>query len=202
MPISRLIILIVRVNYLFVSPWIILGIPPVALFQQSSLFTILIAAIGLVGTLFGKRKMTLLASFSLLSLLVWEKAAGDLFGLAAPDTAVFMLRFMGVLFFMEASGVVLTFDWTNKTLSSKQDAISMATREKAMEWTLGQLVELGKLTLAAVGLSLGLLVLGSIVSLSFNQLAFTGILVLGSVVAILFLLTNRREPAGPVQRDR
>jgi hypothetical protein len=200
-PISRLVIPIVRVNYLFIPPWIILGIPSVALFQQSALFAILIAAIGLMGTFFGRGKMAFLASFSLLSLLVWEKAAGDLFGLAAPDTAVFMLQFMGVLFFMEASGVVLTFDWTNKTLRSKQDAISLAARQKVLDWTLGQLFQLGKLTLAAVGLSLGLLVLGSIVSVSFNQLAFTGILVLGSVVAILFLLTNRREPAGPAQRN-
>jgi hypothetical protein len=196
---SRLVIPIVRVNYLFVSPWIILGIPPAALFQQSALFTILIAAIGLTGMLRGRRRLASVASLSLLSLLVWEKAAGDLFGLGAPDTAVLMFQFMGVLFFMEASGVVLTFDWTNKVLSSKRDDISMAVRGRVLEWTLGQLVELGKLTLAAVGLSLGLLVLGSVLNVSLNQLAFTAILVLGSAVAVLFLLTNRREPAGPVQ---
>ncbi len=149
----------------------------------------------------GKRKVASVASLSLLSLLVWEKTAGDLFGLAAPDTAVLMFQFMGVLFFMEASGVVLTFDGTNKVLGSKRDDISMAARERALEWTLGQLVELGKLTLAAVGLSLGLLVLGSVLNVSFNQIGFTAILVLGSAVAILFLLTNRREPAGPAQHN-
>jgi len=43
-------------------------------------------------------------------------------------------------------------------------------------------------------LSLGLLILGSLVSISFNQIAFSGVLVLAAVVAIFILLTYRREP--------
>ncbi len=173
-----------------------------ALFEQPTFFAILIAGIGLVGMLLRRRRVAIATSLSLLALLIWEKVAGDLFRLPAPDTAVFILQFMGVLFFMEASNVVLTFDRTNELLSLKRDDISNAARRTVLEWTLGQLVELGKLTLSAVGLSLGLLILGSLVSLSLNQLAFTAILALGSVVAILFLLTNRREPAGPARRDK
>jgi hypothetical protein len=63
-----------------------------------------------------------------------------------------------------------------------------------MEWVRVQLLSLGKLTIAASGLSLGLIVLGSLVSVSVNLLAFSGILALASVVAIFILLTYRREP--------
>lgn len=149
--------------------------------------------------LLGRRRIAYVASLSLLSLLVWGKVAADLFGLASPDTAALMSEFMGVLFFMEASGVVLTLDWTDRVLSSKQDDVSIAMRGRVLEWARGQLFELGKLSVAAVGLSLGLLVLGSVVSVSFNQLAFTAILVLGSAAAVLFLLINKREPAGRVE---
>ena len=50
------------------------------------------------------------------------------------------------------------------------------------------------MTLGAFMLSIGLLVFGSLVNVSVDQLAFAGILVLASVIAILFLLTHRREP--------
>ena len=55
-------------------------------------------------------------------------------------------------------------------------------------------MSLGRLTLAAFGLSLGLLVIGGIVSVSVNQLAFSGILVIVAVIALVVLLTYRREP--------
>ena len=63
-----------------------------------------------------------------------------------------------------------------------------------MEWARVQLLSLAKLTIAASGLSLGLLILGSIVSVSVNQIAFSGVLALAAVVAIFILLTYRREP--------
>jgi len=63
-----------------------------------------------------------------------------------------------------------------------------------MEWARVQLFSLTKLTIAAFGLSLGLLILGSIVSVSVNQIAFSGVLALAAVVAIFILLTYRREP--------
>jgi len=63
-----------------------------------------------------------------------------------------------------------------------------------MEWARVQLFSLAKLTAAAFGLSLGLLILGSIVNVSVNQIAFSGVLVLAAVVVIFILLTYRREP--------
>ncbi len=193
---------LLRANYLLVAPWIVLSIPPAALLEQPVIVTIAIAALGLLGMIGKSRRTVILASSSLILLLVWEKAAGDLFGLGAPDTALFILQFMGVLFFMEASLVTLTFDSTSRVLASKMDEVSRVLRVRAIEWAQVQLVELGKLTLAAIGLSLGLLVLGSVLSVSFNQLGFTAFLVLVSVVVVLFLLTNRREPSGIAQRDR
>ncbi len=193
---------LLRANYLLVAPWIVLSIPSAALLGQPVVFTVVIAALGLLGIMWRSRRTVIFASSCLLLLLVWEKAAGDLFALGAPDTAVFILQFMGVLFFMEASLVTLTFDSTNRILASKKDEISTALQARALEWAQVQLVQLGKLTLAAIGLSLGLLVLGSLVSVSFNQLGFTAFLVLVSVVVVLFLLTNRREPAGVAQRER
>ena len=122
-----------------------------------------------------------------------------MFGLGAPDTAVFILQFMGVLFFMEASNVALTFDSISRALKSKQDDFTVVARSQVSRWAQFQLIELGKLTVAAIGLSLGLLVLGSVLSVSFSQLGFTAFLVLASVVVVLFLLTHRREPAGPAE---
>jgi hypothetical protein len=68
---------------------------------------------------------------------------------------------------------------------------------RVTKWERVQLLSLGKLTLASFGLSLGLLILGSLVSVSVNQIAFSGILVLAAVVAIFILLTFRREPEEP-----
>jgi hypothetical protein len=62
------------------------------------------------------------------------------------------------------------------------------------KWERVQLFNLGKLTLASFGLSLGLLTLGGLASVSINQIAFSGVLVLVAVVAIFVLLTYRREP--------
>jgi len=88
----------------------------------------------------------------------------------------------------------LTLDSAIKPLEGKNDDLSESARMRAMRWERVQLFNLGKLTAASFVLSLGLLILGSLVSISFNQIAFSGVLVLAAVVAIFVLLTYRREP--------
>ena len=136
----------------------------------------------------------LAASGSLLVLIVWGKVAADLYGLLGPDSAVLLLQFMLVIFLMEASTTALTLDSAIKPLEGKNDDLSESARMRAMRWERVQLFNLGKLTAASFVLSLGLLILGSLVSISFNQIAFSGVLVLAAVVAIFVLLTYRREP--------
>ena len=136
----------------------------------------------------------LAASGSLLVLIVWGKVTADLYGLPGPDSAVLLLQFMLVIFLMEASTTALTVDSAIKPLEGKNDALSESARMRAMRWERVELFNLGKLTAASFVLSLGLLILGSLVSISFNQIAFSGVLVLAAVVAIFVLLTYRREP--------
>jgi hypothetical protein len=130
----------------------------------------------------------------LLLLIVWGKVAGDIYGLPGPDSALLLLQFMLVIFLMEASTTVLTFDSNIKQLEGKTDNLSSLARMQVMKWERVQLFNLGRLTLASFGLSLGLLILGSLVSVSVNQIAFSGILVLAAVVAVFVILTYRREP--------
>ena len=130
-------------------------------------------------------------------MIVWGKVAGDIYGLPGPDSALLLLQFMTVIFLMEASNALLTVDSTIKELEDRNDDLSALARTQVMKWETVQLFNLGKLTLASFGLSLGLLVLGSIVSVSVNQIAFSGILVLAAVAAIFVLLTYRREPEQP-----
>ena len=140
------------------------------------------------------RTAVLAASGSLLLLIVWGKVAGDIYGLPGPDSALLLLQFMLVIFLMEASATALIFDSTIKQLEGKNDDLSALARMRVMKWERVQLLSLGKLTLGAFGLSLGLLILGSLVSVSVNQIAFSGVLVLAAVTAIFILLTYRREP--------
>jgi len=140
------------------------------------------------------RNAVWLASVSLLLLTVWGKVASDLYGLPGPDSALLLLQFMLVIFLMEASTTALTFDSTIKQLEGKDDDLSALARMRVVNWERVQLLNLGKLTIASFGLTLGLLIIGSLVSVSVNQIAFSGILVLGAIVAIFILLTYRREP--------
>ncbi len=135
-----------------------------------------------------------LASVALLLLIVWGKVAGDIYGLPGPDSALLLFQFLLVIFLMEASTVTLTFDSTIKHLKGKSDDLSAEARMRVMNWERVQLFNLGKLTIASFGVSLGLLILGSFVSVSANQIAFSGILVLAIVIAIFILLIYRREP--------
>lgn len=140
------------------------------------------------------RAAVLLGSSSLALLIVWGKIASDIYRLPGPDSALLLFQFMVVISLTEASTTTLTFDYAMKRLEDKNDSFSEVEKKKVTEWVGGQLLSIGKLTIAASGLSLGLIVLGSIVSVSVNLLAFSGILALASIVAIFILLTYRREP--------
>ena len=182
------------VNHPFITAWIVFSVPPTAIFHQSIPAAIAIAVVGFVGMATGNRLATTFASASLLSLLIWSKVASDLYGLPSPDTALLLSQFMLVLFLMEASNATLALRKTISRLAEKNDGTSNAARMRIREWFRVQLVGLGKMTLGGFALSLGLLVLGSTISVSVNQLAFTGALVLVVVVSLLFLLTHHREP--------
>jgi hypothetical protein len=191
---SRVIIPLLRINYLFLVPWIILSIPQAVIYGQSILLTASITILGVAGMALRSRTATSLASVSLLFAMIWAKIAGDLFRLPAPDTALLLLQFMLVILLMEASNTALTFVTSMRQTRRMSDEFSSTIGARVTRWARSQLIGLGKLTLGAFTLSLGLVVFGSIVSVSVNQLAFTGILVLASVIAILFLLTHKREP--------
>ncbi len=104
------------------------------------------------------------------------------------------MQFVSVIFFMEASRVVLSFDRESSELGGRTDEGARAVIERSEKWVRGQLVGQARLSIGALGLSLVLLVLGGFTSVSINQLAFSAILVLIVVGALLFLITQRREP--------
>lgn len=185
---------LLKVNYVFLAAWIVLSLPPIALAQQSVLVLAAVAIIGFVGMLTGSRTAIFIASGTLLLLVVWGKVATDIYSLPGPDSALFLLQFMLVIFLMQASTVVLISDSIFKQLKGKNDELSSIAWVRVMNWKQVQLSSLGKLMLASFGLSLGLLILGSLVSVSVNQIGFSGVLVVAAVVAIFVLLTYRREP--------
>jgi hypothetical protein len=135
-----------------------------------------------------------MASASLIVLIVWGKIANDIYGLPQPDSAFLLLQFMVVILLREASTAALSFDEVYNQLKGKNDDMSTWDRRQVLEWARSQLLNLAKFTLAAFGLSLGLLVLGGLVSVSVNQLAFSGVLVTVALVSVFVLLTHRREP--------
>lgn len=131
---------------------------------------------------------------SLLILTVWGKVASDIYSLPAPDSALFLAEFMLVIFLMEASLRTISFETVHRPLKKKTDDLSLAARVQVNNWLVKQISSLGQLTLAGFGLALGLVLVGTVVSVSFNQLAFSGALVLAVVVVLMLLLTYRREP--------
>jgi hypothetical protein len=190
----RAILPVLRINHAFLVPLILFSIPSAALFQQQILLVAIITIVGLGGMLTTTPGAATAASVSLLALIVWGKVASDLYGLPGPDSALLLLQFMLVILLMEASKAELVMDSNFKRLKGRDDALSERARMQVVEWTKSQLVNLGKLTTAAFFLSLVLLVLGSLASVSINQIAFTGGLVIAAVVALLILLVYRREP--------
>jgi len=184
----------VRIHYVFLSPWIVFEIPSRVIFGLQFPIALIVSGIGLLGML-GKRAIVAeAASLSLLVLVIGGRVGADIVGGPASDTAVLLVQFVAVVLFIEASKVVLVFDRENAELVDKPDELSQGLRKKLAMWAKGQLVSQARIMIAALGLSLALLVFGGFSSVSINQLVFSGGLVLVAVGVLLFLLTSRREP--------
>lgn len=183
-----------RIHYLFLAPLVILGIPSRGLLDQNILVLSLITLTGLAGTTLRTKRLILIASMSLLSLLIWGKVAVDLLKGSAPDTAVFLVEFGMVLFFMEANLVMLEFYRSRRELERKKDELSQALEGRLRVWLRNQLYRQGKIAIGSIGLSIILLPLAGFTSISSSQLPLTGALLLLAIIALLFLVTHRREP--------
>jgi hypothetical protein len=186
--------LTVRLHHLVLAPWIVLAIPSQVFLGFGIPLVLVIMAVGLYGMLAKKQASVTLASVALLVVLLAGKIGTDLARAPAPDTAVLLVQFVSVIFFMEASRVVLSFDKESSELAGRIDDGARAVIERLERWVRGQLTGQARLSIGALGLSLVLLVVGGFTSVSINQLAFSGILVLAVVGALLFLITQRREP--------
>ena len=176
------------------GPWIVFAVPSRIFLGLGTLVVLVIIAVGLVGTFAGKQVLATLASVTLLAFLVAGKVGVDLIDAPSPDTLVLLLQFVAVIFFMEASRLVLFFDKERRELARKTDEVSKAIEERLSMWVRGQLGRQARLMIAALGLSLILLVLGGFTGVSVNQLALSAVLVLLVVGALVFLITQRREP--------
>lgn len=140
-----------------------------------------------------------LVSTILLGLIIWGKVATDLYQLPGIDSALLLLQFMIVILLMEASNATISFERGYRLLGAKTDEISENCRRELIVWMREHLKNLATLVTVATGLSLGLLVLGDLISVSINQIAFSGVLVLLAVVVLLVLVVYGREPE---PRDR
>ena len=187
-------ILLVRLHYLFLAPWIVLSVPTQVFLGLGMLITLGIVAVGLSGIFAKSELLTTLASVALLVSLVAGKVGVDLVRASAPDTAVLLLQFVAVIFFMEATRVVLSFDRETDELAGKTDEASQAVRRRLRMWVTRQLSSQARLVIGGLALSLALLVFGGFTNVAINQLAFSAILVLLVVGALLFLITQQREP--------
>ena len=190
----RIATVLVRLHYLVLVPWVVFGIPS---FVSSGLQVptmLIVSGVGLLGMLGKKEIFARGASLSLVGLIIGGKVVGDVLGSVAPDTAVLLVQFVAVIFFMEASRVVLSFDGENRELGGKYDELSTGLMRRLVDWAQGQLLGQARIILVALGLSLVLLLIGGFASISINQLGFSAGLVLVVVGVLLFLVTNRREP--------
>jgi len=185
---------LVRTHYLYLSPLITLGILPEALLNQNLPVLVAVSLVGLAGTVLEEKRLTILASASLLVLVVWGKIAVDLSKARPPDTAVFLLEFGTVLFLMEASLSVSTFYSSRRDLEEKEDELSRALEARLRLWLEKQLSRQGKIAIGSIGLSVLLLPLAGFTSISSYQPPLTATLLLLALVALLFLVTHRREP--------
>ena len=158
------------------------------------LIVLVVGFLGLYGMFAKKQAFTILASVMLLVVLVAGKIATDLTRASSPDTSVLLLQLVAVIFFMEASRVVLSFDREMGELAGRMDDMSRAVRGRLVMWLTGLLTRQARLMTGALGLSLVLLVLGGFAGISISQPALSAILVLLVVGALLFLITQRREP--------
>jgi len=142
----------------------------------------------------GNQSASLFVSASLLGIIVWGKVASDLYNLPGLDSGLLLLEFMAVILLMEFSSTAILFHKTYVQIQDRNDEISAEYRRSLIGWARVKLLSLTRLIGIAFGLSLGLLVVGDLVSVSVNQIAFSGILVMVAVVALLILLTYGREP--------
>ncbi len=195
-PPVRLATALVRVHYLFLSPLIILGITPEALGNENLTILVLVVLTGLAGTIIQRRKLSTIASASLLGLLVWGKIAADLLKANPPDSAVFLVEFGMVVFLMEANSVVSTFYASHRELGEKKDELSQVLEARLRLWLRNQLSRQGGIAIGSIGLSVVLLPLAGLTSISSSELSVTGALLFLAIVALLFLVTHRREPEG------
>ena len=154
----------------------------------------MLVAAGLAGTMTRNVAAASLASASLLGLLVWGRAASDLWRLGRIDTALLLLEFFAVILFMEASNTAIQFDLINRKLQGKDDDLTIVSRMRLIGWARSQFYSFGRLITGAFVLTLSLLVLGDILSVSINQVVFSAILVLVAVAALVVLVTYGREP--------
>jgi hypothetical protein len=195
--------MLVRLHYLVLAPWVIFSIPSIVVFGLQVPAALTVSGVGVLGMLGKKEVLARGASLSLFGLIIGGKVGGDVLRAAAPDTAVLLVQFVAVVFFMEASRVVLSFDAENGELAGKQDELSRGLMGKLVGWAQGQLVGQARIMLVALGLSLVLLLVGGFTSISINQLGFSAALVLVVVGVLLFLVTQRREPeTRPVKLSR
>jgi len=190
----RLAQLVVKLQYVFLSPLILLAVPVEALSGLQVPAILIVLLVGSLGMLRRNESFARGASLSLLVTVIGGKVSTDILGRVAPDTAGLLLEFVAVIFFMEAGKVVISFEVENRELAEKQDELSLSLAGKLALWAQGQLAGQARIATAASALSLGLLVLGGFSSISINQLAFSAALVLVAVGVLLFLLTDRREP--------
>lgn len=185
---------LLKANYLFLVPLVVLSLPPSSLFQLQILVVAVLSLLGLGGMITRNRTAISLVSVTLLGLIVWGKIASDLYRLTSIDSALLLLEFLIVIFLMEASNTTITFDRTYEKLLNRSDEISLESRSRLVVWARNQLVSLARTIAAAFVLSLSLVVVGDLFGVSVNQLAVSGTLVLAAVVALLVLLTYGREP--------
>ena len=174
--------------------------PTEVFFGLGILIVLTIVVVGSYGMFAKKQRLASFASLALLVVIVAGKVGTDLVRAAAPDTLVLLVQFVAVIFFMEASRVVLSFDGENGELGEKMDEVSQAVRKRLDIWMGGQLTRQARLIVGALGLSLLLLVLGGFTSVSVNEPVLSALLVILVVVVLLFLITQRRESeARPVR---
>jgi hypothetical protein len=74
----RSLVLLVKLQHLGLAPWILFSIPSIAVLELQVPLIVGIATVGVVGMVLGKRRLVLLASISLLTLLILGKVTIDL----------------------------------------------------------------------------------------------------------------------------
>jgi len=191
----RLGVLLVRLQHMFLSPIVALAVPGPLLLNQNLLIMMALASLGLVGMMVDRQALATAASLFLLGLLILGKAAGTVLKTSPPDTAVLVVEFTLVVFFLEASFVVSTFNREYSRLRGRGDELSSTLRTGLHRWLRGQLAGQAKLGLVTLGLSIGLLPLAGFTSIPSNQIIISSTLALLAIVVLMFLVTHRREPA-------